>query len=145
MLLLSWLSLLLLIPAALSKTKKNIDIIDLKTDITYSPSMCTEKAEPGDTIRVHYTGRLYVNDQKFDSSFDRNAPFELTLGRGQVIKGWEEGLKGMCKNEKRTITIPADMAYGSRGFSDLIPPHSSLVFDVEMLNIKKGKPLHNEL
>jgi len=141
--LLSWLSFLLVLPVVFSK--QNIDVVDLKIDTTYAPSVCTGKAESGDFIKVHYTGTLYTTGAKFDSSLDRNVPFDLTLGRGQVIKGWDEGLQGMCKNEKRTITIPSDMAYGSRGAGSVIPPNSALVFDVELLSIRKAASPHKEL
>lgn len=89
---------------------------------------------------MHYTGRLFSNGNKFDSSLDRGKPLPVTLGRGQVIKGWEEGLKGMCLNEKRTLTIPSDMAYGSRGFGSVIPANSALVFDVELMSLDAKGP-----
>lgn len=86
-------------------------------------------------ISVHYTGTL-TNGKKFDSSLDRNQPFSFTLGVGQVIRGWDEGFAGMKVGGKRKLTIPSQMAYGERGAGDVIPPNSTLIFDVELLDVK---------
>ena len=88
----------------------------------------------GDMITVDYTGML-PDGKVFDSSVGR-APFTLTLGRGQVIKGWEEGLLGMKVGEKRKLTIPPQLAYGKDGFPGAIPPNATLIFDVELKAIK---------
>jgi FKBP-type peptidyl-prolyl cis-trans isomerase len=90
-------------------------------------------AKVGDTVSVHYTGTL-ENGQKFDSSLDRDTPFTFTLGRGNVIAGWEEGLLGMQAGGKRKLTIPSDLAYGATG-SGAIPPNATLLFEVELLSI----------
>jgi len=84
---------------------------------------------------MHYTGTLHTNGNKFDSSRDRNRPLDFTLGVGQVIKGWDQGLLDMCIGEKRKLTIPAKLAYGSRSMGSSIPGGSALVFDVELVRI----------
>ena len=92
-------------------------------------------AATGSVISVHYVGTL-TDGTKFDSSIDRNKPFQFTLGAGQVIKGWDQGLMGMKVGEKRKLTIPSDKAYGDKGITGLIPPKSTLIFEVELLEIK---------
>lgn len=93
-------------------------------------------AKSGDTVAVHYTGRL-TNGTKFDSSLDRGKPFEFHLGQGEVIKGWDEGVAGMKKGGKRKLTIPAKLGYGATGTpGGPIPPNATLVFDVELIAIK---------
>ena len=89
----------------------------------------------GQTVVVHYTGWL-TNGKKFDSSHDRNKPFEFPIGRGRVIKGWDEGVATMQVGGKRKLWIPADLGYGNRGFGTLIPAGSNLIFEVELLGIK---------
>ncbi|GLE08394.1 hypothetical protein PINS_up019555 [Pythium insidiosum] len=86
---------------------------------------------------MHYTGTLRKDGSKFDSSLDRNQPFEFTLGAGQVIKGWDQGLVGMCIGEKRRLTIPSNLGYGDYGSQPKIPGKATLVFDVELMDIKR--------
>ncbi len=94
-------------------------------------------AEPGMNVSVHYTGWLADSARtKFDSSHDRSQPFQFQLGGGQVIQGWDEGVKGMRIGGKRKLTIPPDLGYGARGASGIIPPNATLVFDVELLDVK---------
>ena len=100
------------------------------------------EAEPGFNVTVHYTGWLYdeaaegKKGKKFDSSVDRKQPFNFFLGGGQVIQGWDEGFAGMKIGGKRTLIIPAEMGYGARGAGGAIPPNATLVFDVELLDVK---------
>jgi peptidylprolyl isomerase len=93
-----------------------------------------EPAKEGDSVEVHYTGTLRADGSKFDSSVGK-APFAFKLGRGQVIKGWDEGVVGMKPNGKRKLIIPSNLAYGERGAGDKIPPNADLVFEVELLRI----------
>ena len=114
-----------------SATKQNTTN---ELQITTTQSGSGPQAKTGDTISVHYTGTLQ-DGKKFDSSLDRGTPFKFTLGAGQVIKGWDQGLIGMRKGEKRNLIIPASLAYGNASPSPLIPAGSTLVFDVELLEI----------
>lgn len=94
-----------------------------------------EEAGKGDRVSVHYTGTLYPGGKKFDSSLDRKEPFTFTLGVGQVIRGWDEGVKGMKEGGKRILIIPSDMAYGPMGAPPDIPPNAPLKFEVELLEV----------
>lgn len=99
-------------------------------------------AEPGDYVEVHYTGWLYdpeaegMRGAKFDSSIDRGETFHFTLGAGQVIRGWDQGVDGMLLGETRELTIAPEMAYGDRGAGNVIPPGATLVFEVELQGLE---------
>ncbi len=93
-----------------------------------------KKASKNSKITVHYTGWL-TNGKKFDSSIDRDEPFEFTLGVGQVISGWDKGIDNMSVGSKIKLTIPPNLAYGDAGAGDIIPPNSTLIFEVELLEV----------
>ena len=110
----------------------------IKTDVKLGAGA---EAVTGQNVSVHYTGWLYDEaavdhkGKKFDSSRDRGQPFDFPLGAGHVIKGWDVGVAGMKVGGLRTLTIPSNMGYGSRGAGGVIPPNATLVFDVELLSV----------
>ncbi len=114
--------------------KDNETSMDLKIE-TLREGSGDRVTKKGDMISVHYTGTL-TDGTKFDSSIDRGEPFSFTVGAGEVIRGWDEGLLGMKVGEKRRLTIPSEMGYGSRGAGALIPPDATLVFETELMGIK---------
>ncbi|TGM05567.1 FKBP-type peptidyl-prolyl cis-trans isomerase [Leptospira jelokensis] len=119
-------SLFFFLTVPLVPAEKDFQIIDLvvgKGDEAFS----------GSYVTVHYVGRL-TNGTKFDSSRDRNRPFEFNLGAGEVVKGWDKGVKGMRVGGKRKLIIPPELGYGSKQVGN-IPPNSTLIFEVELLKI----------
>jgi peptidylprolyl isomerase len=113
-------------------TPSGLQIIDTQEGTGASP-------KPGQTCVMHYTGWLYENGQKgkkFDSSVDRNEPFEFPIGMKRVIAGWDEGVSTMKVGGKRTLIIPPALGYGARGAGGAIPPNATLMFDVELLAVK---------
>jgi len=113
-------------------TPSGLKIIDVKVGTGPSP-------RTGQTVTVNYTGWLYVGGKKgdkFDSSLDAGTPFSFPIGQHQVIAGWDEGVATMKVGGKRTLIIPPDLAYGSRGAGGVIPPNATLIFDVDLLGVK---------
>lgn len=106
-------------------TRTGLQYIDLEVGKGPSPT-------PGSYVSVHYTGWL-LNKKKFDSSLDRNAPFEFPLGAQRVIAGWDEGVATMKVGGKRRLVVPPDLGYGRQGMAGVIPPNATLVFDVQLL------------
>jgi FKBP-type peptidyl-prolyl cis-trans isomerase FkpA len=94
------------------------------------------EAKAGKSVKVHYTGWLADSKRKFDSSVDRHEPFQFSLGAGQVIKGWDEGVAGMKVGGRRQLRIPAKLAYGDNGAGGLIPPRADLIFDVALIDVQ---------
>ena len=114
------------------KTPSGLIYVDLKVGTGAQP-------KKGQTCVVHYTG--WLTDQKmFDSSLDRNKPFQFPLGMGRVIKGWDEGVSTMKVGGKRKLIIPPHLGYGSRGSGDVIPPDATLIFEVELLEVVGAAP-----
>ena len=113
-------------------TPSGLRIIDVKPGTGAMP-------HAGQTVTVNYTGWLFVDGKKgtkFDSSVDRGQPFSFTIGQGQVIKGWDEGVATMHVGGKRTLIIPPDLGYGASGAGGVIPPGATLIFDVDLLGVK---------
>mgnify|MGYP001055038255 CR=1 FL=1 len=113
----------------------------MRIGVKFRPEECPRRSAAGDTVSVHYTGTLYKDGSKFDSSRDRNSPFSVTLGKRQVIAGWEEGLLNMCEGERRKLIIPSGKGYGASGSGARIPGGATLVFEGELLEIKGAKEL----
>lgn len=118
---------------AKAKTKK------LQIGIKKRPETCDKKSKKGDLLHIHYRGILEENGAEFDNSYKRGTPLTFSLGMGQVIQGWDQGLLGMCSGEKRKLVIPPDLAYGSAGAMPTIPPDATLIFEVECVDIEDKK------
>ena len=130
--------------AVADQTKESTEMTQTITELVKNDTLVGEgrEAESGFMVSVHYTGWLYDETaadnkgEKFDSSVDRGQPFEFALGDGQVIQGWDQGFAGMKVGGNRTLIIPPEMGYGARGAGGVIPPNATLIFDVELLDVK---------
>lgn len=114
-----------------------------KVEVLYVPKNCKRKSAKGDLLVVHYTGWLAKSGRKFDTTVDvrrRYAPFEFVVGTGYVIKGWDIGLMDMCPGEKRRLTVPPSLAYGKKGLRGIIPPNATLIFLIDMLDMRHAAP-----
>ncbi|CAN6462679.1 unnamed protein product [Victoria cruziana] len=114
--------------------KKSGDVTELQIGVKYKPSTCDIQAHKGDKIKVHYRGSL-TDGSVFDSSYERGDPIDFELGSGQVIKGWDQGLLGMCVGEKRKLKIPSKLGYGAQGSPPKIPGGATLIFDTELVAV----------
>merc|ERR1712012_1047871 len=132
------LCLFLAVSVSLVLANEEIRPSGLKIEHVSRPDACEKTAENGNQLTMHYTGTLHADGKKFDSSVDRNEPFKFQLGVGQVIKGWDEGIVGMCVGEKRKLTVPPELAYGEQGAGDVIPGSATLVFDIELIDTEEG-------
>jgi len=132
------LCLFLAVSVSLVLANEEIRPSGLKIEHVSRPDACEKTAENGAQLTMHYTGTLQADGKKFDSSVDRNEPFKFQLGVGQVIKGWDEGIVGMCVGEKRRLTVPPELAYGEQGAGDVIPGGATLVFDIELIDTEEG-------
>ncbi|KAJ0113621.1 hypothetical protein Patl1_01518 [Pistacia atlantica] len=128
----------LLVVSTLVSAKKSGDVTELQIGVKHKPKSCDIQAHKGDRVKVHYRGKL-TDGTVFDSSFERGDPIEFELGSGQVIKGWDQGLLGMCVGEKRKLKIPSKMGYGDHGSPPKIPGGATLIFDTELVAVN-GKP-----
>ncbi|XP_078441410.1 FK506-binding protein 15 kD-1 [Wolffia australiana] len=128
--------------------RKSSDVTELQIGVKYKPESCGVQAHKGDRVKVHYRGKL-TDGTVFDSSFERGDPIEFELGNGQVIKGWDQGLLGMCIGEKRKLKIPSKLGYGAQGSPPKIPGGATLIFETELVGVNdktldEGKPNHDE-
>jgi len=126
-----------LLLVALVAAEPQLTASGLGVEYLSKPDECERLAKNGDMLEMHYTGTL-EDGKKFDSSRDRSEAFKFQIGVGQVIKGWEEGVLGMCVGEKRKLIVPPALGYGDQGAGDIIPGGATLHFDVELMGIEEG-------
>merc|ERR1712070_161627 len=123
------------ITAALSLLLAGVSALDTPLDIQVEHAVeCSRKTKRGDKVQVHYRGTLESDGSEFDASYNRGQPLSFHVGKGQVIKGWDEGILGMCPGEKRALTIQPESGYGSRAMGP-IPANSVLIFETELVDI----------
>lgn len=132
-----WLCAVILVVVGSSLAEVEERPSGLKIEFVEKVDACEKEAKNGNLLTMHYTGTL-EDGTKFDSSLDRSEPFKFQIGVGQVIKGWEEGIVGMCVGEKRKLIVPPELGYGEQGAGDVIPGGATLHFDVELLEVEEG-------
>ena len=122
---------------SVAEDKKDEKVVTTASGLKYVEQKVGDgkEAKEGSSVKVHYTGTL-ENGKKFDSSLDRKEPFPVTIGKTRVIKGWTEGLQGMKVGGKRKLIIPPELGYGKDGAGDDIPPNATLIFTIELLEVK---------
>merc|ERR1719394_1050599 len=133
--------ILLTIAVSLVASAEKSKITKLQIGVKKRVENCEMKSRKGDKLSMHYRGTLHADGSEFDSSYERGEPLSFTLGSGQVIKGWDQGLLNMCVGEKRKLVIPPDLGYGDSGAGDKIPGGAVLVFEVELVNIDRKSEL----
>ncbi|XP_002971423.2 peptidyl-prolyl cis-trans isomerase FKBP15-1 [Selaginella moellendorffii] len=135
------LALALLASQAIAKAS---DVKELQIGVKFKPLTCEIRAHKGDEVKVHYKGSL-TDGTVFDSSYTRGDPIGFTLGQGQVIQGWDQGLLGMCVGEKRKLKIPSKLGYGDQGQPPKIPGGATLIFETELVSVNGKGDEKNEL
>ncbi|KAF2362866.1 FKBP-type peptidyl-prolyl cis-trans isomerase domain [Trinorchestia longiramus] len=129
-----------LLTVAVQAQEKKEKVQKLQIGVKKRVENCQTRSRKGDLLHMHYTGKL-EDGTEFDSSIPRGEPLTFTLGSGQVIKGWDQGLIGMCEGEKRKLVIPSDLGYGASGAPPNIPGHATLLFEVELVKIERKQEL----
>jgi FK506-binding protein 14 len=132
-----YLGLFLVSATLVLATEPEVRPSGLKIEFLSKPDSCEKAAENGQLLTMHYTGTL-EDGTKFDSSLDRNEPFKFQIGVGQVIRGWDEGVLGMCVGEKRNLIVPPELGYGDQGAGDVIPGGATLNFEIELIDTEVG-------
>ncbi|BBN03933.1 peptidylprolyl isomerase [Marchantia polymorpha subsp. ruderalis] len=120
------------------QAKADKEVKELQIGVKFKPKTCDVKAHKGDKVSVHYRGAL-TDGTVFDESYGRGEPIDFELGAGRVIKGWDQGLLGMCLGEKRKLKIPSKLGYGDNGSPPKIPGGATLVFDTELVGVNGKK------
>ncbi|KAB7496480.1 Peptidyl-prolyl cis-trans isomerase FKBP2 [Armadillidium nasatum] len=131
---------MLIVLARAEDEKKKDKVKKLQIGVKKRVENCPLRSRRGDLLHMHYMGKL-EDGTEFDSSYERGQPLSFTLGSGQVIKGWDQGLIGMCEGEKRKLVIPSDLGYGSSGAPPKIPGDATLIFEVELVKIEQKDEL----
>ncbi|KAL4192699.1 hypothetical protein AMTRI_Chr06g195560 [Amborella trichopoda] len=139
------LAVALILTVSLSSGENSLGAFFYCTERCYKPQSCEIQAHKGDKVKVHYRGTL-TDGTVFDSSYERADPIDFELGAGQVIKGWDQGILGMCVGEKRKLKIPSKLGYGSQGSPPKIPGGATLIFETKLVSVNgKGAVADSEL